>query len=330
MRLKELPVIREKVSYYDEIEKEIVRIFRTELYLPIVKELRLQVKLKNSETPELALTKAIIKGTVGVIKQDELAIFSGSFNASISKELLALGAKFIKSRSEFHLKTSQLPTEVFQALQVARVQIKAAADRMDLKLSLLSPTEISTKARLEPLFQKTIKDVDSQFKETVRSITVAPKLSESTKERIAENYTESLKLPITDFLEEHIAALRLLVRDHVLAGDRADELEKIIESSFGVAKRKAKFLARQESMLMLTAFKESRYKEIGIDSYKWRCVTGTPAHPTRPTHKALNDRSLKGEVFQFSNPPIDDKDGSRHNPGQNYNCRCVAVPIVKF
>ena len=47
-------------------------------------------------------------------------------------------------------------------------------------------------------------------------------------------------------------------------------------------------------------------------------------------HKELNDRSEKGEVFKFSNPPIDSPNGSRHNPGQNYNCRCIAIPVVKF
>ena len=45
-------------------------------------------------------------------------------------------------------------------------------------------------------------------------------------------------------------------------------------------------------------------------------------------HKELNARSEKGEIFDFRYPPIDDPNGSRHNPGENYNCRCVAIPVI--
>ncbi len=119
--------------------------------------------------------------------------------------------------------------------------------------------------------------------------------------------------------------LRMKVQENVLAGNRYEGLVSDITKSFNVTASKAKFLARQETKLMTTKLKEDRYKEAGISEYKWVCVTGSKNHPVRPMHKKNN-----GMIFSFDNPPTVDENGSRKNPGQDYNCRCMAVPIVRF
>jgi SPP1 gp7 family putative phage head morphogenesis protein len=44
----------------------------------------------------------------------------------------------------------------------------------------------------------------------------------------------------------------------------------------------------------------------------------------RDSHKELN-----GRVFTWDNPPIvDPARGRRAHPGQDYGCRCVAVPVM--
>jgi SPP1 gp7 family putative phage head morphogenesis protein len=100
----------------------------------------------------------------------------------------------------------------------------------------------------------------------------------------------------------------------------------MIRESFGVTEKKAKFLARQETGLLMAKFKESRYTESGIHQYKWRCSAGSAKHPVRPSHKVLD-----GRVFRWDTPPITtapDEPQRRNNPGEDFNCRCVAIPIV--
>ena len=92
-----------------------------------------------------------------------------------------------------------------------------------------------------------------------------------------------------------------------------------------MSQRKAKFLASQETRLLTSKLKEVRYKDVGIDEYIWQTVKGTPEHPVRPMHKKLN-----GTKQRFSSPPITNEKGQRNNPGEDYRCRCVARPIVKF
>jgi SPP1 gp7 family putative phage head morphogenesis protein len=95
-----------------------------------------------------------------------------------------------------------------------------------------------------------------------------------------------------------------------------------------VSANKAKFLARQETSLMTTKLKETRYREAGVNEYKWKTVAGSKLHPVRPSHKIL-----EGRIFRWDDPPITTPPGEavrRNNPGQDYNCRCFAQPIVRF
>jgi SPP1 gp7 family putative phage head morphogenesis protein len=79
---------------------------------------------------------------------------------------------------------------------------------------------------------------------------------------------------------------------------------------------------------MIAAYKKEKYTSAGVNKYKWRCVAGSPLHPVRPSHKALN-----GKIFSFDDPPITTMPGEpvrRNNPREDYGCRCHAVPIVEF
>ena len=133
-----------------------------------------------------------------------------------------------------------------------------------------------------------------------------------------------MQLWVKDFTEKEITSLRGKVRETYFKGNRYESLIKTIKDSYNVTENKAKFLARQETNLLMTKYTYGRYQEAGVNEYKWKAVIGTPNHPTRPMHKELSDRSARGEIFRFDNPPIDDPNGSRHNPKENYNCRCVS------
>ena len=70
-----------------------------------------------------------------------------------------------------------------------------------------------------------------------------PELNKSQKQAIARDYTNNMRFWIKEWASEHlIPEMRQRVQEAVLAGYRADYVQKMLEKEFGIAKRKAKFL----------------------------------------------------------------------------------------
>ena len=187
------------------------------------------------------------------------------------------------------------------------------------------PANFADNFKIEKFFDTQIFKTDVKINKTLEGITVAPKLTKDERNTIAKAYTKNLDKYIKDFSEKEIVELRSKIEKNVLEGGRYESMVDIIEKSYGVSKRKAKFLARQETGLMMSEFKKVRYLDAGVKEYIWTCAAGSPKHPVRPMHKALD-----GKKFSWNNPPITDEKGNRNNPGEDFNCRCYAIPVVKF
>ena len=142
------------------------------------------------------------------------------------------------------------------------------------------------------------------------------------KDQIKAAYTTNLEKYIQQWSDEAILRLREKVEQNVREGYRAESLISIIRSEKGVSQRKARFLAKQETSLMTASYTEMRYKDIGINDYIWHCSLD---ERTRPDH-----RRLHGHLFRFDHPPITNTvTGAKNNPGEDYNCRCRAVPYLR-
>lgn len=320
--LKELPPIRETPSDFDALEEIIREHFRTEMYLPLVAEFTKTNIIRNALDD---LLTAIGTSQISFYRGK----FTGRFNSKTSKALRSLGAKW--KDGAYHIPLSELPREVNEAISASTGKFERVLHQIDKRLAEMNPAEIADKIRLEAAFEKTLWKTDKKLEQSLKDISIAPKLTEDQAKKISAEYTESLKLPIKDWVAKEVVELRQTVGSHVFSGERYEALAKIIQTSYDVSKRKARFLARQETSLLMTKFKETRYTAAGIHEYKWRSVVGSPLHPVRPMHKELDRLSReKGKIFRWDNPPITDPDGRRNNPGQDYNCRCVAIPVVKF
>jgi SPP1 gp7 family putative phage head morphogenesis protein len=197
--------------------------------------------------------------------------------------------------------------------------------KLDSRLQQMLPEKIADRLQATELFDKTIYRVNGDVEETVRGLTVLPQLTEDARKKIAEAYNDNMKLYIKEWAEKEIKELRAKVQSRVYAGGRHESMVKMIQKSYGVGQNKAKFLARQETSILMAKFKEARYTDLGIQEYEWNTVVGSAKHPVRPMHKAL-----KGKIFRWDNPPIVNEKGERKNPGEDYGCRCFARPIVKF
>lgn len=323
----ELKPIRESTEEYDSIESKIKALFKKEIYFPLLRELSLENKtIKNSSDD---LIKAIQSGRI-TFSQGK---FSGKLNSSLSRELHAIGARWNKISKCYSIRVNALPMEIRSAISSSEYKFVDKMRRLDEKLSSIIPSQLADKLKIEHIFDRTIWKVDKQFQSSVKNLTIAPELTDESAARIASEWQNNMKVWIKDFTELQIGKLRKDIQKSVFEGNRYGSLVKSIQDSYKVTANKAKFLARQETALLMTKFKEVRYQEAGVNEYKWKSVHGTPAHPVRPRHKALNDASQSGKIFKFDDPPITSEPGEperRNNPGADYNCRCTSIPVIRF
>lgn len=331
----EIKPIRISTDEYDEIEKKIKELFKKEIYYPLLKELNYKsATLKNAQDD---LLDALRSGKITFYRGK----FSGNFTATTSKELRKLGATWSRTLKSYCLRLSDIPLEMRGIIGQSENVFVQKIRSIDRKLESVIPKELASKLKIEHIFDRTIFKVEKEFQQSVKNITISPTLSKSARERISQEWQTNMHLWIRNFTEKEILSLRRLIRVNVEKGNRYEAVTKTIEDSYGVTARKAKFLARQETSLLVTKMKEIRYQDAGINEYKWRCVSGTPQHPTRKRHKALSSMSDKGKVFQFTRPPNTAEEGNPdrdayegpggffNNPGQDYNCRCTAIPVIR-
>jgi len=317
--MKELKPVRERPEFYDQLEKVIMDFFKAEIYNPILSEVVNGKEVLRNSLDELlhAFNSGRIYYSRGTIK--------GKFNATISKELRKLGAEFSQKHGGFRIKLSALPMQVKVMISTSEARFDEMTKKVDKKLQSIMPDEIVKKISLSKTFEKAMYKINGDIEETLKGISVKAKLTPEEMAKIAEDYQNNLRIYIKDFMEEEIVKLRQRIQKNSLQGNRYETLVKEIQRSYGVSQNKAKFLARQETSLYMAKFKEVRYKSAGINQYRWQCVVGNPNHPVRPYHKK-ND----GKIYSWDDPPTIDEKGTRKNPGEDYNCRCIARPIVRF
>lgn len=324
----ELKPIKESTEEYDAIEAKIKALFKREIYLPLLREFSINGKALRNSIEDLK--KAIQSGRL-TFNQGK---FSGKLNATLSQELRSVGAKWNKISKCYSIRLEDLPLEVRLAISGSEYKFLDKIRQIDAKLSQVIPEELASRLKIENLFDRTLWKVESQFQKSVKNLTIAPKLTEDQAKRIASEWQTNMHYWIKNFTEEQIVKLRKDMQKSVYAGNRYGSAIKSIQDSYQVTANKAKFLARQETALLMTKHKEVRYQEAGVNEYKWRSVAGTPAHPVRPRHKALSDASqIHHEIFRFDDPPITSEPGTperRNNPGADFNCRCTSVPVVRF
>ncbi len=321
-RVREIRPVREPSVELDKIESHIKAVFRFLLFDPILRELRLPRETLQNATFD-PLLDAIEAGRVSFYR----GVFSGRFSAGISSRLRELGATWDRRDRVFRLPLAQVPYDVRNAIMASESRFQKKLDKIDDALAKILPEQIAEQVSIADLLDTSLWRVDREMQKTLKSITILPSLTAEQRRKIADEWQDNMRLWIKDFSAEEIVKLRKNIQKNVLSGNRYESVVKAIKTSYGVTASKAKFLARQETSLLVTKLKEVRYTEAGIHEYRWACVAGSPAHPVRPSHKILDRK-----IFRWDDPPITtppDQPQRRNNPGQDFNCRCSAIPIYR-
>lgn len=321
MKEKILAPIKEEPWFYDRIEAEILKLFREEIYHPLLEEFSRNQTRMVFENSLDDLMDALVRGQISFYR----GVFRGGFTAATSRELRYLGAEWDRKEKAYRLKFADLPIEVKSAIDRGNAKFEQMVSKVERRLGEIFPEKIADKFRMEKFFDSTLWRVEKKIKASLQGISVPPSLTKDERAKIAAEYTNDLGRYIKDWSESEVTKLREKIQRRVFTGQRYESMVKILRSSYGQSENKAKFLARQETSLMMTKFKETRYISAGAPEYIWGCVAGSAHHPVRPMHK-----KLEGKRFRWDAPPITNDKGQRNNPGQDFNCRCFARPVVRF
>lgn len=99
-----------------------------------------------------------------------------------------------------------------------------------------------------------------------------------------------------------------------------DELSDRLEDRFAVTKRKLETAAHDDILTLNGEITRDRQQAAGVTSYVW---TTAGEERVRPSH-----RELDGRTFDWDDPPVTNDAGDTNIPGGDYNCRCVAFPVL--
>lgn len=322
LKFKELKPMHIALSEYEDIEKEIKKVFLEEMYLPLMRIFSDNKKLvKNSKYD---LLEALRTGRITFNRGK----FSGKMSSVISKELRSIGATFDRKDGTYNIPRGELSYEIRSAISASLTTFEKKVASIDKILSQNLPEEIAGKMKIEKMFDSALYKTESNFQASVKNITVPAQFNPAKRKMLSEEWSENMNLWVKDFGEAEIKRLRKDLEKSIFAGNRYGSAIGSIQKSFGVTERKAKFLARQETSLAIAKYRKARYTDSGVLYYKWGCVAGTKEHPVRPWHK-----SLEGKVFRYDDPPVTTEPGTaqrRNNPHEDYNCRCFDIPMVGY
>lgn len=288
-------------------------------------------RLYNSRS---AVLNAIRTGRITYVN----GIFSGIFSIAISRDL----AKYAKYERRSKTWKGSPPPDVLAASVIANEKAKSLNKQIKNLLPQLSNNLDDALKNMSYNLNPVAGEIDGQIKTSLDLIGVKPSLTELQIEGLKEDYALEQKLAILKWDPEQITSLRDMAERSALNGYRKKELIEMIMSEWGFAKVKAKFWARQSIAVFMVKLQETRYTSAGLLFYQWSTshderVRGKPGglYPKAlPTHFVMDRKYCK-----WSDPTVysDDKKiwKSRQaigapsvHPGQDWNCRCVAVPVL--
>lgn len=144
------------------------------------------------------------------------------------------------------------------------------------------------------------------------------KMTETMRDAYQAVIAEQVGL-IKSIASQHLTQVRTLVMQSVQKGGDLHTLSKQLESQYGVTRRRAALIARDQNVKATAVITKVRQREIGVTTAIWK--HSHAGKTPRPSHVAADGQEYDIEKGMFL-------DGVWTWPGVEINCRCVSRPKI--
>lgn len=212
--------------------------------------------------------------------------------------------------------------------KIAQDELSSSALRVAMrKLSRrwLRNFDLAAKKLADYFAQDISERSDAQLKKILKDggFSVEFKMSAAQRDVLNATIQENVSL-IKSIPREYLTRVEGMVMRSVQTGRDMKQLSDDLQTAFGVSKRRAAIISRDQSNKATAMLTRARHLELGITENVW--VHSRGGKTPRPTHvKAGED----GVTFDVAKGWYDPAVGDYIWPGTLINCRCVGRPVIK-
>ena len=145
----------------------------------------------------------------------------------------------------------------------------------------------------------------------IRGILTEPEISIFMAQKLSDNVDLIKTIPT----RMHAALKARLERELRAAPFDQQVLTRVVRTEYGSSGYNLRRIVRDQTSKTIAGLTEVRQRQLGVDGYEW--LTSQDER-VRATHVANS-----GRFFLWSKPPTE-----TGHPGDDVQCRCVAVPVV--
>lgn len=145
-------------------------------------------------------------------------------------------------------------------------------------------------------------------------------MTRAMRDIMAATISEQVNL-IKSIPQQYLTGVQTLVMQSVQQGRDLETLSKQLQTKYGVTKRRAALIARDQNNKATASMTRARQQELGINKAVW--LHSHAGKKPRPTHVAMD-----GKTYDVSKGMFDRAVGRYVFPGELINCRCVSRSVV--
>ena len=143
---------------------------------------------------------------------------------------------------------------------------------------------------------------------------------------VTDNVSKIKSIP-----EQSLSEIHSIVNDGYLQGRTAKDIAKDIQAEYDLSKGMAQMMARDQIGTLNAQITQQQQRDAGCTCYEW---SDSGDGRVRDCHKALH-----GKIIDWNNPPEmwymtksrgKVMTGRKCHPGEDYQCRCCALPVFNF
>ncbi|UPW82334.1 minor capsid protein [Lysinibacillus sp. Ag94] len=239
-----------------------------------------------------------------------------SYSRAIEKMITALGAETLKLFEKYIVPQLTTRQDAYYVEDGILDGFKKMLHSMKNKAS-----QIFTNTRSERAASSFVKNIDrfnrhnleQQMKvKGIDLVSTEPWLKDFLNTKIKDNvgYIKTIH-------EDYFTSIEKAVYDGVKKGSSIKQIREQLMKEVDISKNKAQFIAVDQAGTILGQMTAQRHQNIGIEKFTWY---DSADERVRDSHKRLS-----GKVFSYEDPPT--VNGRVVLPGEDYRCRCVAIPV---